>query len=330
RQLIRRFEDQGESALNYDRMTFADLADYYKKRYAVPAQYVNGQKVSGLRTYKDIQQQLSVLKDYFGKARLRAMTNGDIQKFRSDRLATPTRSGKQRTIARVNRELALLRRVLNIANAEGWIIRSPFRGGDTLVSTAAEVKRERIITRAEEDQLLAQCIGPYKNLLPILICALDTGMRQGEILKLIWDDIDFTNRIITVRAFNTKTMRERQVAMTARLEQELLQLYSEGKSKNSLVFGTENNLRKRFNTVRKDAGLPDVRFHDLRHTAATRMVSQHLPLSEVGRVLGHTQPSTTYRYVNANIETARRAAQALDNYHAEEAEKKDKEQERIN
>jgi integrase len=63
--------------------------------------------------------------------------------------------------------------------------------------------------------------------------------------------------------------------------------------------------------------LKDLRFHDLRHTAATRLVTAHIPLSEVGRVMGHTQASTTYRYVNGNIETARRAAAALDAFNAE-------------
>jgi integrase len=57
-----------------------------------------------------------------------------------------------------------------------------------------------------------------------------------------------------------------------------------------------------------------LRFHDLRHTHATRLVSKHMPLSEVGRVLGHTQANTTYRYVNANLETAKRAAAALDEF----------------
>jgi predicted LPLAT superfamily acyltransferase len=52
--------------------------------------------------------------------------------------------------------------------------------------------------------------------------------------------------------------------------------------------------------------------------AATRLVGAHVPLSEVGRVLGHTQANTTYRYVSANIETARRAAAALDAFNAEE------------
>jgi integrase len=72
-----------------------------------------------------------------------------------------------------------------------------------------------------------------------------------------------------------------------------------------------------FDTVRRAAGLGDLRFHDLRHTAATRLVGLHIPLSEVGRVLGHTQANTTYRYVNANIETARRASAALDSFNAE-------------
>lgn len=55
----------------------------------------------------------------------------------------------------------------------------------------------------------------------------------------------------------------------------------------------------------------------LRHTAATRLVSKHIPISEVGRVLGHSQPSTTYRYVNANLETVRRATLALDDFYQE-------------
>lgn len=53
-----------------------------------------------------------------------------------------------------------------------------------------------------------------------------------------------------------------------------------------------------------------------RHTAATRLVAAHLPLPEVGRVLGHTQANTTYRYVNANIETTRRAAAALNAFNS--------------
>src|SRR6266511_3484043 len=138
-------------------------------------------------------------------------------------------------------------------------------------------------------------------------------MRRGEIFGLKWSDVDFEERVLTIRAFNTKTRKERQVSLTTRLAIELEKLWDESpKNKEQLVFGFTNNVKKSFTSVRVKSGLPDIRFHDLRHTAATRLVAAHLPLPEVGRVLGHTQANTTYRYVNANIETTRRAAALLD------------------
>jgi integrase len=143
-------------------------------------------------------------------------------------------------------------------------------------------------------------------------------MRRGEIFGLKWSDVDFEERVLTIRAFNTKTMKERQVSLTTRLAIELEKLWDASpKIKDKLVFGFSNNVKKSFTSVRAKAGLPDIRFHDLRHTAATRLVAAHLPLPEVGRVLGHTQANTTYRYVNANIETTRRAAAALDAFNAQ-------------
>jgi integrase len=132
-------------------------------------------------------------------------------------------------------------------------------------------------------------------------------------LKLRWRDVDFENGIITVAAFNTKTMRERTLSMTVQLALELEKLYGQSPQRpDGLVFGISDNVKHSFDSVRRAAGLEDLRFHDLRHTAATRLVGGHLSLPEVGRVLGHTQANTTYRYVNANIETARRASAALD------------------
>jgi integrase len=87
-----------------------------------------------------------------------------------------------------------------------------------------------------------------------------------------------------------------------------------------LIFGIIDEVKRSFTAARSKAGLNDVRFHDLRHTAATRLVGAHIPLSEVGRVLGHSQANTTYRYVNANVETAKRAAAALDAFNAETIE----------
>lgn len=116
-------------------------------------------------------------------------------------------------------------------------------------------------------------------------------------------------------------MNERHVAITTRLAIELERLKADAPDdSNGLVFGILDNVKRSFTAARSKAGLNDLRFHDLRHTAATRLVGAHIPLSEVGRVLGHSQANTTYRYVNANVETAKRAAAALDAFNAETLE----------
>ena len=97
--------------------------------------------------------------------------------------------------------------------------------------------------------------------------------------------------------------------MTDRLKSELLDLSRN--QDHELVFGIKTSAKSAFNWARKKAGLSDLRFHDLRHTNATRLVGGQMPLPEVGRVLGHTQAATTFRYVNMNEETAKRAADVL-------------------
>jgi len=83
----------------------------------------------------------------------------------------------------------MLRRMLTVAQREGWILRNPFAAGDSLISLADENKRERVLTREEEMKLLASCDTPQRaHLKTILICALDTGMRQGEIFSLRWHE----------------------------------------------------------------------------------------------------------------------------------------------
>lgn len=314
RKLVREFEDQGADALENSHRTFAELADFYEKRYLIPAQYVDGRKVAGLRSYQSGLRDLPNLRSAFEGRKVRSITYSDLEHYKAQRLATPTRYDSQRSIAAVNRELALLRRMLNIALREGWLMKNPFTSGDPLICLADERKRERILTRDEEARLLGACTGRRAHLFPIIVTALDTGMRRGEIFKLRWSDIDFDAGMILVRAFNTKTMRERRVGMTNRLQRILRDLAVRVTDRDRLVFDVADNVKSSFTGVREKAGLKDVRFHDLRHTHATRLVSAHIPLPEVGRVLGHTQANTTYRYVNANEDTARRTAAALNEY----------------
>ena len=319
-QLAKEFDQSAGRSIDAENMTFAELADYCEKHYYKAAEYHDERKVAGVRGLVTAKSQIKVLRAYFGKKRVRRITYADLRDFRAARLTTKSkRTDKHLSIGSVNRELSCLRRMFNVAVTEGWIIRNPFNSGPPLISTADERRRERILTADEEKALLLACAERQRaHLRPLVIAALDTGMRKGELLKLRWNQVDLGARVIHVRAFHTKTMTARDVPVSGRLHTELQRMWDiSAQDPDSLVFGIRDNVRLAFDSARTDAGLSDVRFHDLRHTAATRLVQKGLSLAEVGRILGHSQPVTTYRYVNPDEATIRRAAEAMDSFHAE-------------
>ncbi len=153
--------------------------------------------------------------------------------------------------------------------------------------------------------------------------AVSTGMRQGELLGLKWSDLDCKQGLLQVQRQLTKKKgggfeftAPKTKAGTRRLDlgesalrvlrdhrqQQYLEMQSVGDDwqDNDLVFpstiGTpynRSNLRKRFKLILDEAGLPEIRFHDLRHTAATLMLNHGIPVIVVSRRLGHARPSIT-------------------------------------
>lgn len=319
--ILRQLDDEGSKVVDAARMTFNDLADYYETHYLKPAEYVDGRRVAGLRDVQRAKGFLVSFREYFGKRRLRDITYGDIHTYRAERLQTPTQYKRPPTIASMNREFVVLRRILNIGVREGWLQRNPFNAGDPLIDVSAERMRERILTLDEERRLLDACGHPKRShLRPLLICLLDTGARKSEMLKLRWSDVDFVARTITIQAMTTKTLKTRQVAMTTRMYHELLQLWeASSKAPDARVLGITDNVRRSFSSACKIAGIKEggidgLTLHALRHTAATRLVKGQMPLQMVGRILGHSQPQTTYRYLSTNSETAQQAAAIFDSY----------------
>ncbi|HEX3560727.1 MAG TPA: site-specific integrase [Pyrinomonadaceae bacterium] len=321
---IKELKDHGEKTVDASRMTFEELASYFEKNFLIPAEYVDGRKIVGRRSVKGLKEQVEIMKSFFKGKLLRSISYGDLWRFKLLRLKTPTkRKEGTRAIASVHRELALLRRMLNIAVREQWLLKNPFHFGESLISPADEKKRERILTREEETNLLNACDQPKcKHLRAIIICALDSGMRQGEILKLKWADVDCEAGLITVCAFNTKTMKERTVAITTRLKLELERLWkSSAKNSDDLVFRYSDNVKNSFTTVREKAKLNDLRFHDLRHTHATRLDDLGFSMAKIANQLGHTQLQTTLRYVNRDKSSVLQVASALDSFNAEQQPK---------
>ena len=347
KRIARELEDEylegGEVALYSDNLTFEQLADHCQKTKYCEAEYdESGNKLFGVRDTSVYEAHLKHFKEFFGKIRVRDIRVGMLRAYRNHRLRSKTKGGGNVNVGTVNREMNTLRAMLNEAKINDWITVNPFtkaRPGE-LISTADEQPRETILTYEQEQRLLKECEGENRRHLKALVIAgLDTGARKGELLRLTWPQVDFENGVIrALISYKGKNgaLLKRDVVMTERLRETLIDLQknkpikafrrlkSGKKPSELLVFGITRNVRRSWDGARKDSGLEDVRFHDLRHSAGTRL-SEILPVVHVGKVLGHRNPKTTNRYINPDHEVLVRAAGILDEWqetHRLAAEKK--------
>jgi integrase len=319
--ILRTLDEEGSKSVELSKLTFNDLADFYSEHFCKPAEYVDGKRTAGLRDVQRAKSCLARFREYFGNRRLREIAYRDVRAYYSMRLKQDTHYKRPPTIATMNRELGVLRRIFNIGVREGWLEKSPLSAGESLISPASERRRERILTLEEETRLLEACEQVFmKTLRHLIICLIDSGARLSEILKhLRWHSVCFATRTITLEAMTTKTLKARQVKMTERMFQSLLELREESpKAEDGLVFDAtvrqgRFSLKLACKTAKIEYGSPDgITFHSLRHTAATRLIRGQMPLQIVGRILGHSQPQTTYRYLSADVEATEQAAAILE------------------
>jgi integrase len=335
-ELEAKYDRRGEKAIEGDKLTFRKLADIYKIKKLIPAEYHgNGdsqRKVAGVRSLAPVLHYCDVLRTHFGAQLIKNISHTDLDEFKTVRLKTNSKRG-ERSIADVNRTLALMRSIMRFAIQNGWIYQSPFELGQPLISISDEVKRERVMTRDEENRFLKACAGnreiEYQRggktitanlkggreiVKAVVVVALDTAMRKAEILKLRWRDVDLASRVINIIALNTKTATEREVGMTPRVFEELKRLWDiSPKDIDYIVFGVAD-IKRSFKSALNNANIEALHFHDLRHTAITRMVASGLPPMEIMKITGHTQWSTFARYVNPNTQAVKNVANVLSEY----------------
>jgi integrase len=311
--LLAALEDKGVETIEQDKLTFRDLAEKYSEFKVKPAEYRGDIKVAGLRSVRTVAIRVAVLVDYFGSMKVRGITLGEIERFKAARLATPTQSGGDRSIATVNREVEVLRSMMRYARNNEWIDSSPFENASTpIISKAHEQQRVRVLSRDEESRILKACADdtPRPHLRPLVIAAIDSGCRAGELLKMTWGDVDLRARVIRLRPLTTKSLKSREVPISNRLAIELERLRNDA-SDDALVFGIKN-FQRGWRALCKAAGIEErLTFHDLRHSFATRLVQAGFPLAEIARLLGHSTLQMTFRYSNATPETTTRAASIL-------------------
>jgi integrase len=272
--------------------TFAELADRY-------LDFIQGQKA--VATKKGFIQEL---KAAFGSVKLNALTLAAVEIWQARLMNEPrqARSEAQKkevlaplAVASVNRRLACLKHMLT--KAVDWEL----IGKDTLDRlrrvklTKEENRRSRFLSAAECRDLIAAA---PKHLKPVLIFALNTGCRKGEILGLTWDRVDLKHGFIRLDKTKSGTGRDIPInnTLAATLQGLIRRVDSPLVFYNPATGGRWHDLKRPFATACSRTKLQDFRFHDLRHTFASQLVMAGVDLTTVSRLLGHASLTMTLRY----------------------------------
>jgi len=234
---------------------------------------------------------VKVLSDFFSETHIRDITLNQVEAYRQKRLnEISCRKNKIRP-ATVNREIACLRHILNLAEQEGKIETVPFKG---LKALKEHNVRDRVLSYEEFECLIAYCL-PYTA--RIVMMAYYTGMRKGEILNLKWDRIDLENGFIRLQPEDTKTDEGRIIP----LHKEVIKmLQTMPRDIHGWVF-TYNGKRllridRSFKTACKAADIEGFTFHDLRHTAINNWRLQGHDFFRIMATNGHKTMSVFKRY----------------------------------
>lgn len=263
------------------------------------------------RSWQDDEERAKPLKVFFAAKRLREITPMLIEQFKQQRLKTKTLHKRDRSPATVNRELQVLSKVFSMAYDNGLVETNPMRRVHKLREAPS---RERYLTDDEEKRLFAILVGRRAHIRPIVVVALHTGMRQGEILSLKWEHVDFDQKTIYVA--HTKTGRPRRIPVSKPVEVELRSLKQDA-SQDEYVFSYGRTglklttFRHTWERACKQARISGLTFHDLRHTFATRLRAKGVHEMDIMTLLGHTTLQMTSRYTHAMPQNLRTAVDSL-------------------
>jgi len=258
------------------------------------------------RTPKHLKKRVLILQRWkieLGNLFLCELSPQHLAEVRDKLLQETTIRKKLRSPGTTNRYLAAFSKALTFGVKElGWLQENPM----LKISKPRESKgRDRFLSQEEIDRLLSACkVSSNKNLYSIVVIALLTAMRYGEIVHLRWQDVDFTNRFMTLQ--ETKNGSKRIIPLTEALIELLKSCPSFGSEPHSYIFtsgrdlksGETMSIRKTFSTALRSAGIENFVFHDLRHTAASNLAMRGASQGELMEILGHRTPTMTRRYAH--------------------------------
>ena len=253
------------------------------------------------RSYDGDRHVMNRLNQAFGEKALSEITTEDVERFKNrlikeGRVKNSKEKSKPLSVATVNRHLALMSGVFNKARAWGKT-----KAGNPVTQVQKfKENNERVRYLMEEEELGLKEKFP-EEYWPFVEVALHTGMRRGEQFNLHWRDVNFHSRTITIP--RSKSGEMRFVRMNDRVVEILRGL--PGRLKSEWVFPSEtgetplnanNFINRVFNPALKEAKVKDFRWHDLRHTFASRLTMAGVDLRTLQELMGHKTIKMTLRY----------------------------------
>lgn len=292
-------------AKKYRPTSLNELLEKYEESYKHQSSFANS-KCHYINNFRE----------YFGKnSHVDQITYSHLLTYRSHLRQKPTKTYGFRAAATINREIACLHHIFEKAVEWKMIVRSPFSGGKTLLAKENN-KRVRYLTDAEISKLLSHC---SRHLRPIVVCALHTGMRKGEILNLEWSQV--RNGFICLKSTNYSLARQIPVDDTLQSLLEGMRKKQASGVRNVFTFTkgehrmkedkpvrerkgpapkpvTVKNISTAFTSALERAGISDFKFNDLRHTFASHMLMKGGNLKELEKLFGHKSISMVLRYAH--------------------------------
>jgi integrase len=253
------------------------------------------------RSWKRDEQMFGTLQGFFGAATLDAITPLRVEEFQQERV-------QQVAPATVNRETALLKHMFNMA--EKWAIH---RGGNPvrLVKFLPENNLQFRTMSEGEEQLLLEASPPY--LREMILFAIHTGLRCGDIFDLRWEEVDLEQRRISIIMGKTRRRLDVPLNDTALDILRGKQAVQHGPCVfyNPATGDRFFDLKAGLKAALRRSGLKGITWHTFRHTFASRLTRSGADLVTVKELLGHATISTTMRYAHSNHEAKARAVALL-------------------